>query len=63
MKKKPLLRKGKDIDKQAWTPSVCKGGSEESQIDWIVCIIYTVSWHKEFILRTYNTWFEIILHK
>ena len=33
------------------------------KIDWIICRLYKVCGHKDFILAIYNTWREIIYIK
>ena len=53
-------KKKKNADKQECTCPVCKGAGKESQIDWVVCRIYTVCGHADLILGSHNTWSEII---
>ena len=48
------------LTKKECTCSVCQGVSKESQVDWLVCRIYTICWHEDFTLGIYNTWREII---
>ena len=50
MKQKKKLKKERNIDKQKWTCPVCKGAWKESQIDWIVCRIYSVGAWTDFVL-------------
>ena len=54
----PLRIEG-NVDKQEWTYPLSKRAWKESQIDWIVCIIYAVCWNEDFILGIYNIWCEI----
>ena len=52
-KQKKLLPKTEsDVDKREWTR---KGAWKESQIDWIICRIFTVRGHEDCILAIYNT--------
>ena len=51
----------KSFKKQECTCPVCNGVWKESPINWMVCKIYLVRGHEDFIFGIYNTWFEIIL--
>ena len=43
---KTFVKKEDDVGKQKSTCPLCKGAWKESQIDWIVCRIFTVCGHE-----------------